>query len=528
MNHSFDNTTPLAAIDIGTNSFHMIITTVDTNGTIHTLDRVKEMVRLGSGSDGGDMHTLAPDAMERGIRALRRFSEIASKHKAHIIAIATSAVREANNKDEFIERAESEAKIQVQVVTGNEEARLIFKGVCRALPINDKKVLVMDIGGGSTETIVAEDGEPTFIRSVKLGAVRLTKKFFDSEVTTDEQIDECRYYIRAEWAHVLEQIQEHVPFDSVIFTSGTLTTLVEMCLYQRQWYVPDSLNDISVSVVELRKTITAILEAHTLQRRRSLAGMDPKRADIIVAGVLILEQLLEAVTIESVTVSTFALREGIIYDSLEKLQDLSKYHHLSSLRSHSVYQACKRYNVELHHAEHVKKLSLEMFDGLKQYHRFGDRERELLEAAALLHDVGYHISPELHHKHSYYIIKYCVLPGFMNDETNIVALIARYHRKSDPKKKHFEFQTLSEEDKRVVCILAGILRIAESLDRRRHSLVTSIECVPISHTYAQCYLSSNVPKSNLDVEFWVAQERKLLLQETLSVTISFEYKEEVT
>lgn len=528
MNQSFDISTPLAAIDIGTNSFHMIITTVDTNGTIHTLDRVKEMVRLGSGSDGGDMHTLAPDAIERGIRALRRFSEIASKHKAHIIAIATSAVREAENRDLFIERAETEAKIQVQVVTGNEEARLIFKGVSRAINVQDKKVFVMDIGGGSTETIVADDGQPIFIRSAKLGAVRLTKKFFDSEVITNEQIEECRFYIRAEWAHILEQIQEKAPFDSVIFTSGTLTTLVEMCLYQRQWYVPDSLNDVSVDVSELRKIIAAILDAHTLQRRRSLAGMDPKRADIIVAGVLILEQLLEAVTLNAVTVSSFALREGIIYDSLEKLQDLSKYHHLSTLRSHSVYQACKRYNVELQHAEHVKKLCLEMFDGLKMYHKYGDRERELLEAAALLHDVGYHISPELHHKHSYYIIKYCVLPGFMNDETNLIALIARYHRKSDPKRKHLEFQTLPEDEKRVVCVLAGILRIAESLDRRRHSLVHSLECVPISHTYAQCYLASEYPKSNLDVEFWVAQERKLLLQETLSVTISFEYKEEIT
>ncbi len=527
MNQPFDTTTPLAAIDIGTNSFHLIITSIDTNGTIHILYSVKEMVRLGSGSNGGDMHTLAPDAIERGIRALRRFSEIAAKHKAHIIAIATSAVREAKNKDKFIERAESEAKIQVQVVSGVEEARLIFKGVSRAIDVSAKKVLVMDIGGGSTETIVAVNGEPIFIRSAKLGTIRLTRGFFENEETTLEKIEECRHFIRAEWAHVLEQIQEFTPFDEVIFTSGTLTTLIEMCLYQRQWYVPDNISDVSVSFEELQSVVKAIVEAQTIKQRKSLGGMDAKRADIIVAGALILEQLLDVVSIKSVVASSFALREGIIYDAIDKLQDLSKYHHLSTLRSHSVYQACKRYNVELHHSEHVKKLSLELFDGLKEYHRFGDRERELLEAAALLHDVGYHISPDLHHKHSYYIIKYCVLPGYINDETDIIALIARYHRKSVPKKKHLEYQSLSEEDKKIVSVLAGILRIAESLDRRRHSLIQSIECVPISQTYAQCFIISEATKSNLDVEFWSAQEGKMLLQETLTFTLSLEYKEAV-
>ncbi|HRI30386.1 MAG TPA: HD domain-containing protein, partial [Candidatus Kapabacteria bacterium] len=231
--------------------------------------------------------------------------------------------------------------------------------------------------------------------------------------------------------------------------------------------------------------------------------------------------IIEALNIDKLTFSAYALREGILFDTLQKQKAIQEFHHLSNLRYESVLHVCNEYRVIMKHALHVKQLSSDLFDALQPIHQLGDNEKELLEAAALLHDVGYHISPEQHHKHTYYLIKNCVLPGFTNDETEIIANIARYHRKSLPKRKHDNFIHLSPQEQKTVRILSGILRITEALDRRLIAAVASVKAITDKKNITiqlQLQQQDYVP----DIEIWGAERRKDLLEQTLDITLNFQ------
>ncbi len=511
------HTSPIAAMDIGTNSFHLIIASVTKKGALRVHSRSKEMVRLGC-SGSGDMSYLQPDAIERGIAALKRFADIAGKANAKIRAIATSAVREADNKDEFIERAANEAGVEVKIVSGAEESRLIYLGVIHALPIYSQQALVFDIGGGSAETIIGLKGDVIHSHSAKLGAVRLTQRFFPQGVAERESIEQCREYIKGEFASAFQQLQLR-GFEIVAATSGTVHAIGAMILAaKREPFIPDIINGTSFDRSELLRATSKIIAATTPQARSKIPGLDSGRADIILAGALILEQIILGLNIESISLSAFALREGTIYDIFQQQNDISKHHHLSNLRYETVCGLGELYRVNTAHAEHVRILSLMIFDALQINHRLGDKERELLEAAALLHDVGYHISPDQHHKHSYYIISHCVMPGFTNDEAEIIANIALYHRKSHPKRKHENFAALSQVKQTVISTLAGILRIAEGLDRRQQQYVTSLR-LSIYDGDCQIVLCHNF-ETMPDVELWGGQHRKALLEEHLGIAIS--------
>jgi exopolyphosphatase/guanosine-5'-triphosphate,3'-diphosphate pyrophosphatase len=246
--------------------------------------------------------------------------------------------------------------------------------------------------------------------------------------------------------------------------------------------------------------------------------MEAKRVDVIVAGSIILEQALLGLGIDELRISSYALREGIVFDTVQKDDDIRRFHHLAHLRYESVDHVCELYRVRRPHADHVKNLAVRLFDGLRMLHGYGDRELELLEAAALLHDVGFHIGADQHHKHSEYIIRNSAMPGFTNDETEIIASIARYHRKSHPKKKHATFMALTLEEQQVVRVLAAILRIAEGLDRRQQQLVQRIR-VDVSSDGIDMYLV--VPNGLADMELWGAERRKELLEETLHLPVRF-------
>lgn len=506
---------PIAAIDVGTNSFHMVIASVRPRGQLEIHARDKEMVRLGSGA--GDMKRLAPDAIERGVAAMRRFGNLAEQHGAVVRAIATSAVREALNKDEFVERVLDASGITVEVVPGTEEARLIYAGAIHALPIVDRRACVFDIGGGSTETIIGFQGEAKVVHSAKLGHLRYTKRFFPDGLITEDRIDACRTAVRGEWASMFQTMRAH-GFDVAVGCSGTIIAVAAMThahLYQRQ---PESLNGMTYARGDLRATIERILATRSAEERLAIPGMEAKRADVIVAGAIILEQALLGLGIDELRISTYALREGIVFDTVQKDTDIRRFHHLAHLRYESVDNVCELYRVRRPHADHVKNLAVRLFDGLRLLHGYGDRELELLEAAALLHDVGYHIGADQHHKHSEYIIRNSAMPGFTNDETEIIAAIARYHRKSHPKKKHAGFMALTPEEQQVVRVLASILRIAEGLDRRQQQLVQRVR-VDVSGDGIDIFLT--VISGLADIELWGAERRKDLLEETLHLPVRF-------
>lgn len=507
----------ISAIDVGTNSFHMVTTSVNHRGMLKIISRDKEMVRLGQSPR--DMKYLTEEAMQRGVDTLKRFAKIAQSENAKIRAVATSAVREAKNKDEFINRVKQETDIDIEVVSGAEEGRLIYIGVMHALPVFQNNTLVIDIGGGSTETVVGLKGEIKYVKSEKIGTIRMTKRFFDDGNSNKESISECLDYIKGEWTPVMKKISE-IGFDVAVGTSGTIHTLAKMTLAMKDEPIPDVLNGLIIPTSEMLEVIEKIKKAGSTSKRKDLPGMEDKRADIILGGALIIEHAIRKLNIEKMLISPYALREGIVFNTVEKNRSLQQFRNLSYLRYETIHNLARRFHIELKHAEHVRNIALQIYDDLQDLHGFTGHCREILEAASLLHDAGYHISHDKHHKHSYYLIMHADMPGFTNDEAEIIANVARYHRKSHPKQKHDNFKKLSDEKKNRVKILGGILRIAEGIDRRQMQIVHSVRA-NIKNGIIDIELYSSGQEKNPDIELWGAKRRKPLLEEALNKEIKF-------
>jgi len=496
----------------------MITASVDENGMLNILSRDKESVRLGSGA--GDMKFLSADAMERGIKTLKAFAKIAENYNSKIRAVATSAVREAENKDEFVHRVFEETGISLEVVAGNEEARLIYMGVLHSLPIYNKKALLIDIGGGSTETVVGKQGKTHHINSVKLGTIRLSQLFFNKPETNEEQIESCIKYIKGNWTPVLEKIEQE-EFDIMVGTSGTIQNIALMTLARNNKPIPENINGIEIHRKDFLKTIDSIKNCKNNNERAALPGIDAKREDIILPGALIIERAIKELKIKKIIISNFALREGIVFDTIQKEQAIIELHHLSSLRLNTIKNLCKRYNIDIEHSKHVKKLAISLFDDLMDLHGLEWHSRELLEAACYLHDVGFHISHDGHHKHSYYIIKNCIMPGFTSHEQEIIALIARYHRKSHPKNKHLGYNALETDTKNVVWILASLLRIAEGLDRRQQKYIKKIRTKRVNGNVV-IYITPESKDIDPDIEIWGALRRTSMLEEKFKIKVQIE------
>jgi exopolyphosphatase / guanosine-5'-triphosphate,3'-diphosphate pyrophosphatase len=462
-------TNPLAAVDIGTNSVHLVVARVGEN-SIEVLDREREMVRLGSSA--GDMKRLTPAAMNRGIEALIRFKQVAAIHGATVRAVATSAVREAANRGVFLERARAEG-IDVEVISGFEEARLIHLGVLQAVPVFDRQIVVCDIGGGSTELVVGTRGEILTARSLKLGAIRLTKRYFPDPKASSRAVDACRRDIRGVLSPAVREIRR-AGFEVAVGSSGTIGAVCQMVAARREAGVPRTLNNFTASLEEIDGVVRRLVRAATVKERAKTPGLDPRRADIILAGALILEQVMHEIGADELTFSDYALREGVLLDTWRR-EHGGSLHHLSDLRRRSVLRLADVMDEDRDHSDHVARLALDLFDATGERHRLGDDSREVLEAAALLANVGLFVSHAGHHKHSYYIIRNSEqLTGFTDREIELIAQVARYHRKSAPRKKHPEFAALDKADQDRVRVLAGILRVAVGLDRNHGARIRTV------------------------------------------------------
>jgi exopolyphosphatase/guanosine-5'-triphosphate,3'-diphosphate pyrophosphatase len=506
----------LAAVDIGTNSVHLVVARFSDDGKrFDVVEREREMVRLGS--SGGDMTHLDDDAIERGIEVLSRFRQVAEVHGARVRAVATSAVREAENRDEFIDRAWADAGMHVDVISGFEEARLIHLGVLQAVPVFDQQLLLCDIGGGSTELLVGKQGDVLASRSLKLGAIRLTTRFFDTNSLHPGAVDACRRYVRATLAPLVREIRR-IGFDVAVGSSGTIAAVCAMVAARRDEAVPRTFNNFVLTRDELAEVLTALVKAGSVKERAKLPGLDERRADIILAGAIILEQVVDELGLDSITYSDYALREGVLLDTWRRMHGGSL-HHLSDLRRRSVVHLAELMDDDPDHTGHVARLALALFDGLAERHGLGDDAREYLEAAALLSNVGLFLSHAQHHKHSYYVIRNSEhLAGFTDREIELIALVARYHRKSDPKAKHPEFAALTENDQRLVSTLAGILRVAIGLDRNHAARVRD---VAVSNGSKKTVTVEVLAAGDADIslELFAASQRKDLLESVLGTTI---------
>lgn len=497
----------LAAIDIGTNSFHLVVVEILDEAKFRIIDRAKENVRLGSG--GKDMKFIAPDAMDRAIITLRRFAEIAHSYKAPVRAVATSAVREALNRSEFVSEVRKATNVRIEVVSGFEEARLIYLGVLQALPVFNHGILLMDIGGGSVEYLVGKKGETLFANSLKLGCIRLTQHFFAGTSVSDGEIRACRDYVRGFLSPVSREVVDH-KYDFAIGSSGTIQNVAYMIRAIRGEIMSPQVNNFSFSREELSEVVRTILKARTVKQRLKIQGLDPKRADIIVAGAIVLEESFRALKIDRMTVSEYALREGIVYDRLlNRLSQEDHKNHLSNIRYKSVVKLAETFQYDAKHAKQTAKLALKIFDDTTALHKLGPRESEFLEYASLLHEIGFFVSHAQHHRHSYYLIRNAELLGFTDNEKEIIANVARYHRKSHPKTKHEGFSILSPSDQNVVRKLAGILRLADGLDRTHQGRVHSVVC----KVAPGAVILKVKSKSNTDLETWALNMKKSLFEE---------------
>jgi len=517
MKHVTEHPKRLAAIDLGTNSFHLVVVELKPNGKFTVLGREKEVVRLGEGFT--DMKHLSTEAMERAHEALQRFALIAESHNAHVRAIATSAVREAKNRDDFVGHVHLQYGIRIEVVSGFEEARLIYLGALQALPVYHKKILLVDIGGGSTEFLVGKSGHVHYANSLKLGAVRLSRRFFTSKTLHQRDIDECRTFL-AGALHPIRRALKDEPIDVAVGSSGTILNLAGMIQAAKGKPVPIDEGNITFTRMELHAIVAHILDQPTLARRRKIPGLDPARADIIVAGALILEQVVAQLGLRSMVTSKYAMREGIILDTIQKFSgDEHATAHLGDIRKSSVMHLAETCRYESRHAANVTRMALELFDLTCDLHKLGKSEREYLESAGILHDIGYHISHSQHHLHSYYIIRHAELLGFTEEEKDVIANVARYHRKSHPKEKHEDFTGLAPRDKSTVRKLSAILRIADGLDRRHKGLFRALH---IEHEGRTVRITLHAPRhDDFSLELWGAERRKELFEDEFKVRVEF-------
>jgi exopolyphosphatase/guanosine-5'-triphosphate,3'-diphosphate pyrophosphatase len=504
----------VAALDIGTNSFHLVVAKVTGPTAFEVVAREKEMVRLGSGA--AELKHLDPKAIDRGIEALGRFGKIAELHGARLVAVATSAVREAENRLEFLGRAREEAGVDVQVISGFEEARLIHLGVLQAVPVFDQRLLLCDIGGGSTELLIGARGQTLAARSMKLGSIRLTERFFDAKKASTAAVDSCRRYIRSNLAPFGRDVRR-LGFDVAVGSSGTIGALCSMAAAKRDGAAPRTFNNFLLSKEQLASVVKSLVKAQTVAARAKLPGLEPRRADIILAGALILEQVIEEFGIEEMVFSDYALREGVLLDAWQRLHGGSL-HHLSDLRRRSVLRLAEVMDEDRAHSSHVARLALDLFDQTAPVHHLGDEAREYLEAAALLCNIGLFLSHAGHHLHSYYMIRNSEhLTGFTDREIELIAQIARYHRRGAPRSKHPEFALLSKEDQRLVRCCAGLLRVAIGLDRKHAAKVAAVKV-----DLAPDLINIEVAPSgddDIDLELFSAAQRSDLLAETLSLPI---------
>jgi exopolyphosphatase/guanosine-5'-triphosphate,3'-diphosphate pyrophosphatase len=476
-----DHERVLAAIDVGTNSIHMVVVRVQpTLPTFTIIARDKTTVRLGDRDPETGNLTLA--AMERAIAALKRCQEISkSLNVEQVIAVATSAVREAPNGRDFLQRVEVELGLWINLISGPEEARRIYLGVLSGMEFSQQPHVIVDIGGGSTELVLGDGHEPRALSSTKVGAVRLTAEHITTDPISNSEFLSLQAYIRGMLERSVEDLKAHLkPGENprLVGTSGTIETLATIHARETQGMVPNPLNGYSFSFRDLQN-IVARLRRASYSERVQIPGINDRRAEIILAGAMILQEAMALLGMESITVCERSLREGLIVDWMLAhglIEDRLRYQ--SSVRQRSVIKTAQKYRVNLLYGERVAEFATRLFDQTQgSLHQWGEEERELLWAAAILHNCGHHVSHDAHHKHSYYLIRNGELLGYTETEVETIANLARYHRKSEPKKKHDNYRNLtSKRYRRIVDQLSPLLRLAVALDRRQIGAIQSITC----------------------------------------------------
>ena len=512
----------IAVIDVGTNSVHMVLAEVLPDFTYKILDRFKDMARLGNGAF--ESQRLSDEAIARGLSVISRLVTLA-KNKGYdrMIAVATSAVREAKNGGDFIDTVKEQTGLRVRVISGVEEARLIFLGVKNSVPMTEQPALAIDVGGGSVEVMAGNRDQLLHAKSLKLGAIRLSDQFLKRTPPSERMLDELEELINDQLKQTLDGFKVK-RFDSLIATSGMAGNLAEVIHLRRTNRPLPQLNLATVSLKEV-KEIEQELRHSTIKERLAIPGLDPKRVDTLFPATIVIRRLMELSNRDELVLCDKAIREGVIYDFIERHRERIKAEaDIPDLRRRNVLALARRCRAPETHSLHVAALALRLFDQTKRLHNLGEPERDWLEFAAILHDIGYLISERQHHKHTYYLITNTELGGLSSDELLVIANIARYHRRAHPHSKHESFDELTPKLQRSVRILASLLRIADGLDRTHFSVVRTVD-VKIGATVK---IIAHVT-GDAELEAWAAKGRADLFERTFRrrVQLTLEAQEDV-
>ncbi len=503
----------VAAIDCGTNSFHLLVARVAADGVIEPLDRAKEMVRLGDSAFRG---MIEPEAFARATDAIRRFRATAERAGCDaIIAVATSAVREAENGGDFVRVIRDETGIELTVIRGDEEARLIYLGARSALNLTGRRALIVDIGGGSVEMIVGDARESYYSRSLKLGVLRLLTQWPPSDPITADQRARLAEHLHRSLEAPMQAVRK-IGFDLVAMSSGTARAVAELL-------PPSAEKPRRVAFRDVYALEDRLCSMTSLERSR--LPLDPRRVDSIVPGVILVRSLLEVAHADEYVLCEAALREGLVADyAARNRQGIQLIDEFPDLRRRAVVQLARRCGVNQAHAEQVARLALDLFRGTRPLHGLPNSDGELLEFASLLHDIGFHIAPSKHHKHAAYLIANTELKGFSSDEIAVLSLVARYHRKATPRDSHEAYAKLSSQQKDRVKVLAALLRVADGLDRGYAQRVRSVRC-KINDKSVELTLSA---AEDPELEVWGARRKGDLFAEAFGKKLKFNVEREET
>ncbi|MGE5217552.1 MAG: HD domain-containing protein [Chloroflexota bacterium] len=491
-----------AVIDVGSNAMRWQIAAVDHPKHYRIVEQDRRAVRLGR--EVFQTGKLAADSVEAAFQVLKDFKSAADRYRVkRIRAAGTSALREASDSRKFINRAKA-IRVPLEVLSEENEARLISVGIMSGLRFHLPLGLFLDIGGGSVELTVADVTNTFCLFSLPLGAVRLSEEFLDTDPPRFKEIKNLRQHVRERLQMVARRIQKE-KFTMAFGSGGTITALAETDTRAGGESKSGSL------IVLRRQRLKALLEllmSRSTRERAEMISGDPKRADIIVAGGIVLHEIMAAIDLEYLFVSRRGLRDGLMVDLLQRSYAGSGAWHPDADRAESLDQVCQKYLYDASHSQHVSQLAVNLFYQLQALHKLPERYAGILHAGAMLHDIGLFIANAKHHKHSYYLIKSSGMKSFNKLDLELVANIARYHRKAHPSQKHLGFSQLSPTNRDVVRKLSSLLRVADALDFRREQRVASVSCT--LHKSKTLTLSIAASANVNDEVHWASKKGELI------------------
>ena len=495
----------IAALDLGSNSFHLLVADVHPDGTFEPVTREKDMLRLGD--DVARYGRISSSLADRAIASVRRLRQLADGlGSQEIIAKATSAIRTAANGSEFVDRIEAETGVEVEVISGLEEARLIFAAVRASLVLEPAPALCVDIGGGSVEFVIGDAAGLRWATSVPLGVGRLTAELVQSDPPSRADRNALDDRIRAELAPVAEEVRRRKPLMAV-GTSGTINDLARLAAANGDGDIPASANGLRIVADQLRALQHRVVRMPASERRR-LPGIEEKRADLIPAGVTLLATIFDVFGIDTMVTSDWALREGLVLDAVRVHDPDDWSDDPRALRRAAVAGLARRCGSDVQHSLQVARLALSLYDQTQSLHEMGPADREMLEYAALLHDIGQHVSRKGHHRHAAYLVDHAQLRGFAPGEVEFLAALVRHHRRGDIKASEPRVAALDKPSRDRLRKLAALLRLADGLDRGRRGVVEEVD-VAVGTDLVVLRVQA---RDDAELELWGVRRRRDLFE----------------